>query len=258
MRLTAEEFQSLRDLKRSQDRRTAPHFLLEGWRALAEAVQADAPIEVVAYLPGTQTSTERAQLLLTMSQRGIPVRELSARDLKRISATEQAQGVVARIRKRITPIEILMRSDVSLIVALDGVSDPGNVGTVLRTCDWFGVTGVLLGKGCVDRYNDKVVRSTVGSLLHVPTVDDVDLKTTLRIAQGAGFHVVITAMDGTTDVGTLTPVSRMVVVLGSESHGVSPEVRALAQETVRVPRWGRIESLNVGVVCGIVLAQIRR
>src|SRR3954451_24305072 len=155
MRLTRAEVEEYRALRRREGRATAGQFLLEGWRALAAAVAADAPIVSVAV---RADEFERDELA-AIRDRGVSISTLSERDLDRISATEHSQGVIARVRiVRHELVELLTPGD-RLLLALDGVSDPGNLGTLIRTADWFGVGGVLLGQGCVDPFNEKVVRA---------------------------------------------------------------------------------------------------
>jgi TrmH family RNA methyltransferase len=136
------------------------------------------------------------------------------------------------------------------------VSDPGNLGTILRTCDWFGVDAVLLGKGCVSLYNEKVVRSTSGSIFHLPIYEDVDLLKTLPELKNNGFTLVSTVMDGESLIQTLLP-EKTVLVLGNEAHGVNEAVKKISDRQVSIPRFGNAESLNVGVACAVFLSQWR-
>ena len=251
MRLTRAEVDEFRALHRKEGRAAAGMFLLEGWRALAEAI--DGPIECVAV---------RAELLDRpeldpLRTRGVPIREVTERDAKRISSTEQSQGVVARVRMVRSDTATLFRPGDAIVLALDAVGDPGNLGTILRTAAWFAARGVLLGRGCVDPYNDKVVRSTAGSLFHVPLVADVDLPVTLGAGRAAGFQVVVADAAGAIDLPDWRPPGRCIIVLGSETHGPSSAVRAVADLAICVPRFGRGESLNVAIAAGILLAHAR-
>ena len=144
-----------------------------------------------------------------------------------------------------------------LLLALDAVSDPGNVGTIIRTADWFGAGGVLLGRGCVEPFNEKVVRATAGSLFHIPIVDEVELLEVLAQAKATGFRVVVAAAGGSVSLSDWRPAKRNVLVVGSEAHGVSADIRDSADVTVAIPRYGRAESLNAGVAAAILLAHTR-
>jgi TrmH family RNA methyltransferase len=249
-RLNRAEVEGFRTLLRKEGRAAAGRFLLEGWRALAEA--SDADIECVAVRADLIDRPELGPL----RRRGVPVREVGERDARRMSATEHPQGVVAVAR--MPPADPApFRPGDALVVALDAVADPGNLGTILRTASWFGARGVLLGKGGVDPFNDKVVRSTAGALFHVPMLIDVDLPARLDEARAAGFGVAVAAAEGAVELPAWRPARRCVLVLGGEARGASAAVRAAGDVAVSVPRFGRGESLNVAVAAGILLAHAR-
>jgi len=252
MRLTRAEVEEYRALWRKEGRATAGHFLLEGWRALTAAGAADAPIVSVAV---RADEFERDELA-AIRQRGVPISTLSERDLDRISATEHSQGVIARVRIIRHELAELLKPGERLLLALDGVSDPGNLGTLIRTADWFGAGGVLLGQGCVDPFNEKVVRATAASLFHVPVVSDLDLPSALRDAKSAGFQIVIADAEASETLSSWRPAKRTALVLGSEAHGVSASVREITDVAIAIPRSGRAESLNVAVAAGIILNHV--
>src|SRR5262249_47015244 len=114
-----------------------------------------------------------------------------------------------------------------------------------------------LGRGSAELYNEKVVRSSVGSLLHLPVAEDVDLAAALGEARRLGFTVVAASGDAPVSYLTASYGTKNLLALGSEAHGLSGEVRASADLVVSIPRYGRVESLNVGVACGILLAHLR-
>jgi RNA methyltransferase, TrmH family len=251
MRLTRVEVEEFRKLQRKEGRAASSQFLLEGWRALVES--AHAPIECVAVRADLLDRPE----LEPLRARGVPIREVGDRDAKRISSTEQSQGVVARVRMPRSDAAALFRPGDALLLALDAVADPGNLGTILRTAAWFGARGVLLGCGCVDPFNDKVVRSTAGALFHVPIVGDIDLPAALGEARAVGYQVAVADAEGAVELPAWRPSRRCAIVLGSEAQGASPAVRAAGDIAVRVPRFGRGESLNVAIAAGILLAHAR-
>ena len=142
----------------------------------------------------------------------------------------------------------------AVAVALDGVSDPGNVGTVVRTAAWFGVAAVLLGKRCADLLNPKTVRATMGGLFHVPVCRNVDLSDALTRLRKRGFTVTVAAADGSPVWLSWAAGPWSVLVLGNEARGVSGRLRGLADKTVAIARTGKGESLNVAVTAGIFLS----
>lgn len=247
MRLTRAEVDEYRSLRTREGRGAAGRFLLEGWRALAAAVAAKAPIVSVAVRAEDAERPELAALA------GVPVRTIGERDLQRISATEHSQGVIAQVEIVRHEVQKLWSPGHRLVLALDGVSDPGNLGTILRTADWFGAAGVVLSPGCVDPFNEKVVRSTVGSLFYLPVVADAPWPETLKKAKAAGFSIVSADSHGAVSLSEWRPKNRTLIVLGSEAHGISPAVAELADMAVSIPRHGQAESLNVAVAAGVLL-----
>lgn len=257
MRLSQSELKHLRSLSNKKTRVRERKFLLEGWRGLKEALQAPSQIELVAVLPNVLANSDYAKMLGDVERRRIPVKEISERELQKVAEMVHAQGVVAVVHQRKSPNLETLLGDASLIVAADGVSDPGNLGSVLRTSDWFGADALLLGKHSVELHNEKVIRSTVGSIFHVPVLEGVDLPSTLLNLKSQGYFVVALSADGKNSLLDTHFRQKNVVVLGSEAHGVSPEVRKVTDVVVRIPKFGRAESLNLGVACGVVLAHLK-
>jgi TrmH family RNA methyltransferase len=255
--LTKAELKYLRSLSQKKVREAERRFVLEGWRALKEALNSPATIDLVAVLARFLTDPDYGKILAQLRQRRIPVKEIKEAELKSIADSVHSQGVVAVIQKPQVQLDDRWFDRASLVIAADAVADPGNVGSIVRSADWFGVDLVLLGKGCVDLYNEKVVRSTVGSIFHVPVGTDIDLPTALRQLKKAGFDIITLSSDGKKTYAEQVMGEKTVYVLGSEAHGVSQDVRALSNTTVRIPKYGKAESLNVGVVCGIMLSYVR-
>ena len=138
------------------------------------------------------------------------------------------------------------------IVYLDSVTDPGNMGTILRTCDAMGADCVILSKGCVDIYNPKVVRATMSSLFNGPVLFDTneDLLTQLR---QCGFLIAGTVLDGSVVSFDSDLRRKTVIVMGNEANGISETVREMCDFKIKVPMTGGAESLNVAVCCAMLL-----
>lgn len=145
----------------------------------------------------------------------------------------------------------------SLLLILDGVKDPGNLGTILRTCDWFGVTHVYCTSGTVDYYNPKVVQSTMGSIGRIQ-IHNLNQEQILEELQQRGFHFICAEMDGV-PVGEFESTAPIALVMGSESHGPSDFWKKNAQ-AITIPRKGnsKVESLNVGVAAAILISALSR
>ena len=143
------------------------------------------------------------------------------------------------------------------IAALDGVQDPGNVGTILRTADAAGFDGVLLGSGCADLYSAKTLRATMGSVFRVPTRRTDDLAGELMAMRARGYAVAATELGGE-DFSAGCPRGQCVLVIGSEGRGVSQAVRGAATHHLALPMRGGAESLNAAVAAGIMIYEMAR
>ena len=257
MRLSKNEVKYLRSLSQKKVRQAERKFLLEGWRALKDGLNSTFVFESVNVLPRFLEDKDYETILIEVRQRHIPLKELSEIELRQISETVHAQGVIAVVQKKDQELSDRLLKKSAMIIAADAVSDPGNIGSLLRTSDWFGADLVLLGTGCVELYNEKVVRSTVGSLFHLPVVENVDLVVELGELKRLGFRITALSGDGKVEYQKAEWGRRNIVVLGSEAHGVSKEIRSVVDSVVRIPKFGRAESLNVGVACGIVLSHLK-
>ncbi|SFM15617.1 RNA methyltransferase, TrmH family [Paenibacillus sp. 1_12] len=145
----------------------------------------------------------------------------------------------------------------SLVVVIDGVQDPGNLGTIIRSADAVGATGVLLGKGTVDLYNPKTVRSTMGSIFHLPIASG-DLVEWLPSAASQGVAIVTTSLQATASCYDFDFSRPVWFVIGNEGQGVSPQVSSLATERIRIPMQGQAESLNAAMAATVVLFEAMR
>lgn len=225
-------------------------MLVEGRRSVEAALDAAAPIEdivvahSVANMPDIRKITDRAT---------VPVYVVPDADIEGLSAVETSQGILA-----VVAIDADAKLDLrsaSTILALDGVQDPGNVGTLIRTAAWFGIDAVATGPGTVDMYHPKVVRSAMGALWDLRRARLDDLPAWLAVCKRDGFGIYGADLHGI-DVRDWRPAGKSVLVLGSEAHGISPVVAALLDERIVVRGGGQrrgTESLNVAVAAGILM-----
>ncbi len=257
MKVSKADIKYFRSLSQKKVRQSEKKFVLEGWRALKEVLSSASKVDTVAVLSRYLQDPDYQSILTKLGERGAAIREMTEAELDQVADTVHAQGVLAVVQQRTHALDSVRLSRSSLVVAADAVSDPGNLGSIIRSADWFDADLVLLGKGCVELYNEKVVRSTVGSLFHVPVVEGVELPTALADLKHQGLSVVAFSGDGKQSYASLKQTEGTVFVFGSEAHGVSREVRAAVDVVVRIPKYGKAESLNVGVACGIVLAHMR-
>jgi len=260
MTLPKSKLKELRALTHKKYRDEEKKFLVEGVRLVTDAADSGYKILEVFYTRDLLDCPGGKALVQKLTQKTSNLHQITTREMEIISETVTFQGVVAVLRQKQFSIDMLLQSNAtkSHLVAFDGVSDPGNVGSMVRTCDWFGVDGIILGRNSVEIYNPKVLRATMGGVFHLPIVEGVDLLSTISNAKVLGYRVYVTEMQGETHFDRVGYESKSMIVFGNEAWGVSDQVRELADYHVSVRRYGQGESLNVSVTCGIVLSAMHR
>jgi TrmH family RNA methyltransferase len=224
-------------------------FLVEGAQAAAEAVATGA-VGQVFHVPG---STGRVpEVVEAARDSGLEVDSVSEAVMAHLTSAVTPQGIVAVARF----VDVAL-SDLGpgAVPVLCSVRDPGNAGTVLRSADAFGAAGVVFTTDSVDVYNAKAVRSSAGSLFHVPVVRDVPVGAAVEELRGAGATILAAAPDGEIDLAEADLSGHIAVLLGNEAWGLPAEVRNLADGSVRVPIVGRAESLNLAAAAAILLSR---
>jgi TrmH family RNA methyltransferase len=257
MALPASTLKKLRSLSRKRDREKAGLLLAEGQRLVQEAILGGAAIECAYYTEEARRTS--AAFIRDLRQAAGESAVITRRELESVSDVVTSQGVLALVRWHPVEAATLLSDspNVALLVACDGLSDPGNMGSLLRTCAWFGVHGVLLGAGCVEVSNPKVVRGSMGAVFRLQIAREVDLPAALASARRSGYLVYGTDAAAPQRHDRAEFAARAVVVLGNEAHGLSTPVREETDLLLQIPRYGQAESLNVAVACGIILATAR-
>ena len=257
MNATRRQLAMLRSLRTRKGRDETGLFLVEGVRLCSELIPAKARVEIALVAEGRDQSGALEEQAAQLASAGAQIIRAPLRDFERISDTVNSQGILAAARwEELAPEALRFPGERATVLALDGVSDPGNVGTVIRTAAWFGVSAVLLGEGCADLLNPKTVRATMGGIFQLPICRDVTLKDESARLKRLGFRVTAATMDGSPDWSGWAKNPHSALILGGEARGVSEELRRLADQRVTIPRRGAGESLNVAVSAGILLSAL--
>jgi TrmH family RNA methyltransferase len=244
-----------RDLSRRKAREKHSLFVAEGVRAVEELLRAGLPMRGALVAPQLAAAPRGQQLRASLEAAGVEIAEVTEKDFRSAAETESPQGIIAiaEIPKR--ALETLELSAKCRLLVLDGVQDPGNVGTIVRTAAALGATATIALPGTVDLWNPKVIRSSMGAQFTHPVIhcgaDDL-----LAFLEREGVELWATDAEGeplTTDAAP----SRVAIAVGNEGSGLSAEIRGRAHKTVSVPLAGRVESLNVAVAAGIILYELR-
>ena len=248
MPLPKAELQRLRSLREKKHREALGLFVIEGPKVVAELLAAGFPFEAIYVTPEGRAGLRPA----SSASADLRVLAITPDEMARASHFPTPSSVLAVGKLTRTPLPA-GALDRGLTLALDGVQDAGNVGTLLRIADWFGLDRVVLSPDCADLFHQKVINASMGSFARVHA-HTADLATVL-----AGVKVPVLGCDlQGEDVHGLTALRDAVIVIGSEGHGLSPAVKPLVTRYVTIPKFGGAESLNAGIAAAIVCDNLRR
>ena len=239
--LSKNQIKWVRSLQQKKQRDAEGVFVAEGHKCVEELRGAFELVLLVT--PDNATEVEIAQMSNLRTPQGV-IGVFKRRG-------EEAKGERQKARGE------------ELVVALDGVQDPGNLGTIIRTCDWFGIHDIYCSKDTADCYNPKVVQATMGALARV-RVHYIDLAPWLAEVSKANIPIYGTLLEGGNmyQDGAIADKSKGVIIMGNEGNGISPAIRELITHPIRIPSYPEnaetSESLNVGIATAIVLAEFRR
>lgn len=238
-------YKETKKLKERKNRNKQKKYLIEGFRLVEEALKAKANIETIFYIEDIE---EKAINIINKYNYKGKIFKLNKSLFLEICETENPQGLLAVVLMNNT--NTVLNGEFYLLC--DKVQDPGNLGTIIRTAHASGIDGVILTKGTVDIYNDKTIRSTMGSIFYVPIIQDENLNV-IRELKEKGFSIVATSLEGKNDFFDEDLTGKVVITVGNEGNGVSKEVYDISDKMVKIPMPGGAESLNVGVATSIIL-----
>jgi TrmH family RNA methyltransferase len=254
MKLSEKKLSVLRALATKKGRGKYGSFLASGVRVIDEAVKAALQIQYLAVARSELTVPGR-EFLDTLTRQDIF--EISAKDMAQIDKAQTSQGIIAVMstpQPRITP-ETLKSA---LILALDSISDPSNLGAILRSALAFGFGDILLSRDCAELYSPKVIRASAGAIFHLNVLTDSDLVEELQRLKSLHYAVYGTDRAGTDIEKLQTGNSKLCLVIGNEARGISPVVTAWCDKNIRIPMSDRCESLSAPVAAGIAMYEISK
>ena len=244
----------LRRLHQAKYRRSQQQFLLEGTHLVQEAIAVQCPLAAVCATPDWQ---RRHSTLWAKLQSGSDRQELvSPEVLRAIATTSTPDGVVAIAPQQ--PYQHFDDTPPRLGIAVEGLQDPGNLGTLIRTAAAVGSDGLWLNDSSVDLTHPKVLRASAGQWFHVPKYMTANLSTRIATWQNGGCQVLATAAAGAIPYWDIDFNRPTVLVLGNEGAGLSPQIKAAASQVISIPMTNGVESLNVGVAAAVILFEALR
>ena len=244
-----EIIKNIRKLKEKKYRDLENKFIVEGIKIVLEAIIEKADIDLIVICEENNIEKSKLELLKKYNYIYVSNKVFSA-----ITDLKSPQGVIAIINKK---IDNKVKTNEDLIVVLDGIQDPGNLGTILRTIDSVGISQVIVSKETADSFNSKVVRSTMGAIFRVNIITVDNLINTLKDLKNSGYEVLATSLENSKSIYDID-YTKKVIVIGNEGNGVSKEVLKEADLKIHIPMLGKTESLNAAIATGVVLYEYVR
>ncbi len=254
--LTLATIKHINELQQKKHRAAAHEFIVEGVKGVQEALENDAEVLLVVVDGNIRDEADMGALIELAEEHEAQVEFCGRKDIGQIKTTDTFPGVLAIVSSPDIGLDQIVDGP---IVALDGVKDPGNLGTIIRTADWFGIQNFLLAEDTVDPYNPKVVRSTMGSMFRAHIFESQSLATSLTtLKEKYGYRVVSLEMTGEPLPEKLLKKGsdKVIFLFGSESHGVRPGLEKLIDTRYTIPGRGQAESLNVAIAAAIVMSRV--
>lgn len=224
-----------------KERDKTGEFLVEGFHLVEEALNGTEVINLIV--------RENVEIPSSWNVDTIYMIEVTAAIAAELAETEHTQGIFAQCKQPITEVN----DSWGKFLLIDSVQDPGNLGTMIRTADAAGLDAVIIGKGSADVFNPKTIRSTQGSIFHLPVIK-ADLMQWIPVLKERNIAVYGTALDvSSVEFHKVEKTKQFAIIMGNEGNGISPEILQQTTQNVIIPILGRSESLNVAVAAGIVM-----
>jgi TrmH family RNA methyltransferase len=247
----------IKALTKKKDRWESKLFIMEGIKIIEEAIENSVELKYIIYsdkLFSVRDGTDFYNKIENM--KGLI--HVSDNIFDEISGTENSQGVIAMGVFRVKSLQDISDSKDQFLLFLDELQDPGNMGTIIRTADAFNISGIIIGEGCVDPYNPKVVRATMGSLFRMPLYFIQDNMDTILKLKNREYEVYATSLEGSSPNYSIDYKGKFLIIIGNEARGVNQKLINIADELIKIPILGHAESLNAGVAASIIMYEVMR
>lgn len=248
--ITRNELKYYSSLTQKKFRESESKFIVEGVKNVTEGLNSHFDCEIV--FATFEFAELNKQLLAKIKKKNVRIEILRSQDFIRISETKTPQGISAVFKYAKLKFDP-NKTESNILVYLDNISDPGNLGTILRSCDWFGINEVLISKYAVDYLNPKAIRASMGSIFHLYVFEYIDHEILFRLKEH-DYLIISTDLDGRNLFEFKFP-EKFVLVFSNESTGPSEEVKKISDTVLTIPKFGQAESLNVAIASGIVLSR---
>ena len=249
-----EQIKHIRRLKEKKYREESNEFIIEGIKLIKEAIIEKQKIKTIVICDGCdKDSNFDSKILYEIAKMNCIV--VPEKIFKTLTEVTNPQGILAVIEKQNKENKIDYKADIILI--LDNIQDPGNLGTILRTADSINLKQIIISKGTVDSYSSKVIRSTMGAIFRINIIDVESLEETIKEIKKHKFKIIGTSLEATKNIYD-EKYNKTAIIVGNEANGIEEKILELTDEKVKIPMQGKTESLNASVATGIILYEYVR
>lgn len=240
---------------KAKERRRAGIFLAEGFKMLEEA-----PVDWIQEIYLSQNCLDKAKentlIWKKLLQKGYET--VSEEVFRKMSDTQSPQGILTVLKRPEYRLEELLKQEKPLFVVLEDLQDPGNLGTIVRTGEGAGITGVIMSSQTVDIFNPKVIRATMGSIYRVPFIYVESVAETIKKMQNAGIHTFAAHLKGEKYYDSFSFREPTAFLIGNEGNGLKKETADMADFYLKIPMEGKVESLNAAIATSLLMYEAHR
>jgi TrmH family RNA methyltransferase len=252
-----EKIKYTKSLLKTKNRTKESKFIIEGYRILTLAIECNADIEYVFINEDFENKEEHINFLEILEEKNMKTYKTTNKIFGDLVDTETTQGILGVVRFKQKNIEESLDEDSRFVLILDRIQDPGNMGTIIRTADAAGIDAIIALKGCVDIYNPKVIRSTMGSIFDMNVIHATQDEA-LRLLKLKNFDIVSSYLDTNNFYNSVEYNYKTALVIGNEANGINEELVSKSDVLVKIPIYGKAESLNAAISSAILMYEIKK
>lgn len=256
--LSNKHIKHIRMLHKRKFREKNNEFIIEGLRIIEHGINNNANISAVYYGEEIAKTNRGRALLDKIIHSNIDLYKVNEKILKEISTTDNSQGIIGVVKIKTYDLNDIIDRDKFILVILDRLQDPGNVGTIIRTADSAGIDGIIALKGTVDIYNSKTIRSTMGSIFTLPVIYIDEAWEIINELKSRDVDIIATTLQAEKYHFQANYRNKSAVIIGNEANGISDDLVELSNLKVKIPIIGKAESLNASIASGIIMYEIVR
>lgn len=246
-----------KSLLKTKGRNKEKKFIIEGYRILTLALECDAKLEYVFINEDFEKKQEHKKLLEELEGKNIKIYKTSNKIFLDMVDTENTQGILAVLGYKERDLVNNINQNDKFVLILDRIQDPGNMGTIIRTADSAGVDAIILLKGCVDIYNPKVIRSTMGSIFDMNIIQTTQDEA-VNFLKSNNFDIVSSYLQTENYYNETTYDGKIALVIGNEANGINDELITKSDKLIKIPIYGKAESLNAAISAAILMYEIKK